>query len=100
MSPLDLDVAVVPRDELPRLLGDVVTLEALIRLRLAEPSQNTPAASRILTVDEAVAIAAARSGRWLLHATRGHRCRRDLSRKQPRFDEGELRAWLASRRRG
>ncbi len=95
-----LDVAAVPRDELPPLLGRVVQLEAQIRLRLMqpEPKISSPEA-RILTADEAVIIAAAPSKRWLLAATRGHRCRRDLSRKAARFDEQELRAWLVGRGR-
>jgi len=40
----DIDVAVIPRDELPDLLGKVVALEARVRLRLAEAPTMAPAA--------------------------------------------------------
>ncbi len=95
----DVDVANIPRDELPALAGRLAELQARIALRLSALAPAAAAQSRILAVDEAVAVAAAPSARWLLHATRGHRCRRDLSRKAARFDEAELRRWLAERRR-
>jgi hypothetical protein len=99
MRPDDLDIAAVPRDELPGLLGQVVTLEARIRLRLAEPASPAPTANaEPIDVERAAAIAGT-SRRWILAATRGLKLRKDLSRKQPRFDEAGLRAWLASRRR-
>ncbi len=94
----DLDVAAVSRDELPALLGHLVELEARVRLRLAEPASLPAADSRLLTIDEAVTIAGAPSARWLLAHTRGLRFRLDLSRKQPRFEEGGLRRWLLERR--
>ena len=95
----DVDVGAVPRDELPALLGRVVQLEAEIRLRLAEaPPCPAPSTSRIMDADEAAAVAGA-SRRWVLTATRGMRFRRDLTRKQPRFDEAGLREWLVTRRR-
>lgn len=94
-----LDVDAVPRAELPALLGRVVEIEARIRLRLIQPEHlPAPVVSRVLSVDEAVAVANAPSRRWLLHHTAGHRCRRDLSRKVARFDEAELRRWLVDRR--
>jgi hypothetical protein len=96
-----LDVAEIPRDELPAVLGRLVELEARVRLRLAEPAGvATPAAaaSAVLDVDQAAAIASA-SKRWLLKHTRGAPFRCDLSRKQPRFDEAGLRRWLAERHR-
>lgn len=96
-----VDVEAVPRDELPPLLGRLVELEARVRLRLAEvPATATAPASRQLDKHEAAEVAGpGTSPRWLLTATRGLSLRRDLSRKQPRFDEAELRAWLAGRRR-
>ena len=93
-----LDVEAVPRADLPRLLGRVTEIEARIRLRLAEVPTPSPSASRTISADEASVIAAT-SKRWLLANTRGMRFRADLSRKQPRFIEDGLRAWLASRRR-
>lgn len=96
-----LDIAAVPREELPSLLGRLVEAEARVRLRLADPATTAPQdseAARLLPADEAAAIAGT-SPRWLLAATRGMRFRHDLSRKQPRFDEGGLRRWLAERRK-
>lgn len=87
----------VAREDLPRLLGQVVELEARIRLRLSQPEVAAPTASRLLTADEAAALAGV-SRRWLLTNTRGLKFRRDLSRKAARFDEAGLRAWLANRR--
>ena len=96
---LDLDVATVPREELPAILGKVVEIEARIRIRLTEPAQAVATAdSRLVDADEAATIAGT-NPRWILSHTRGLKFRRDLSRKQPRFDEAGLRAWLASRRR-
>jgi hypothetical protein len=90
--------AAAGRSELPALLGRLVELEAHVRLRLAEaPAAGAPIASRVIDADEAARIAGT-SKRWLLAHTRGLKFRRDLSRKQPRFDEGGLRAWFASRR--
>jgi hypothetical protein len=95
---LDLDVVAIPRCELPRLLGEVVRVEAEIRLRLAEvPTTPGPAASRPLDADQAAVIAGA-TPRWLREHTRGMAFRRDLSRKAARFDEAGLRKWLAERK--
>jgi hypothetical protein len=94
-----LDVSAVPREELPALLGRLTELEARCRLRLAEAPAQSALAPRVLTVDEAVDLAAAPNARWLLGHTRGLSFRRDLSRKAPRFDEAGLRRWLADRRR-
>jgi len=93
-----VDVAAIPSAELPSLLGKIVEIEARIRLRLAAvpPTQGAATASRVLTVAEAAA-AAGTSTRFLLAKTRGKRFRVDLSRKQPRFEEAGLRAWLATR---
>jgi hypothetical protein len=97
---IDVDVATVPRGELPALLGRLVELEARVRLRLAEvPAAASAATVRTIDANEAAVIAGT-SKRWLLSTTRGMRFRCDLSRKQPRFDEGGLRAWLATRRAG
>jgi hypothetical protein len=86
-----------PRDELPELLGAIVEAEARVRLRLAEVPAAPASTSRgVLTVDEAAEVAGT-SKRWLLSHTTGLAFRRDLSRKQPRFDEAGLRAWLARR---
>jgi hypothetical protein len=86
------------REELPALLGRLTELEARVRLRLAEVPASPALASRTIDADEATRIAGT-SKRWLLAKTRGMGLRRDLSRKQPRFDEAALRAWLAGRRR-
>lgn len=85
-------------DALPELLGAVVAAEARIRLRLAEPVTAAAVPERLLTAEEAAAIAGT-SARWLLAATRGRAFRADLSRKRPRFREDGLRSWLAGRRR-
>ena len=93
-----LDVDAVPREELPALLGKLTEAKARIWLRLAEVSPPAvPTTSRIVDADEAAAISVT-GKRWLLTATRGLKFRCDLSRKQPRFDEAGLRAWLATRR--
>jgi hypothetical protein len=96
---IDLDISAVSRDDLPALLGEVVAIEARIRLRLAEsPATAAVTEPRLLDADEAATVANT-SKRWLLSATRGLKLRRDLSRKQPRFDEAGLRRWLVERRR-
>ena len=87
----------VGRDDVPALLGWLTELEARLRLRLAEPVPTAAATSRTMNAAEAAAIAGT-SSRWLLRATRGLKLRCDLSRKQARFDETGLRAWLAGRR--
>jgi hypothetical protein len=87
------------RDELPALLGRIAEAEAIVRLRLAEgPAATATTKSRTLDAAEAAEIAAT-TARWLLQKTRGMKFRCDHSRKQPRFDEAGLRAWLATRRR-
>ena len=95
-----LDVTNMPREELPELLGDLVTLEARVRLRLAEivPASQATVEERLLNADEAATIAGT-TRRWLLAKTRGLRFRADLSRKQARFREAGLRRWLEGRRR-
>src|SRR5688500_6083221 len=99
LEDLDRRAREVPRDELPALLGRLVEIEARVRLRLAEVNAATlPAAPRLIDADAAATIAGT-STRWLLAKTRGMRYRRDLSRKQPRFDEDGLRALLATRKR-
>ena len=95
---LDRIVAEAPREELPELLGAVVAAEARIRLRLAELPAAVSSSTKVLTVDEAAAIADT-SKRWLLAHTAGLAFRCDLSRKQPRFREDGPRAWLARRSR-
>ena len=52
----------------------------------------------MITAAEAATIAGT-TPRWLLTKTRRMTFRRDLSRKQPRFDEAGLRTWLASKGR-
>jgi hypothetical protein len=94
-----MDLDTLTRDELPSLLGQIVELEARVRLRLAEPGEGkTSSAPRTIDPTEAATIAGT-SPRWLLAHTKGMKFRCDLSRKQPRFDEAGLRAWLAGRRR-
>jgi len=98
MSEITFDVSAMPREELLKLIGTLAELSARCQLRLNECSSVAVAPpSRILNGDEAAAIAAT-SKRWVLSATRGLRFRKDLSRKQPRFEEQGLRDWLASRR--
>ena len=87
------------REELPALLGAVVAAEARI-LRLSGFLSATPTAlapSRPLDDTEAATIAGT-SRRWLNAETTGRLFRHDLSRKQKRYDESGLRAWLATRR--
>jgi excisionase family DNA binding protein len=97
---LDIDVASVPREDLPALLGRLVELEARVRMRLAESSAPAPCAvaSRLLNPDEAAAIAGV-SRRSILTKTRGQMFRRDISRKTVRFDEVGLRRWLTTSRK-
>jgi hypothetical protein len=85
------------RDDLPGLLGKLVEIEARVRLRLSEAPPAPAASSEPIDAERACEIAGS-SRRWLLANTRGRSFRRDLSRKQPRFDEAGLRAWLASSR--
>jgi hypothetical protein len=89
-----INVAELPRQELPTLLGQLAELTARIQLRLQQPQTPEPA-PRCLNAEEAARIAGV-SKRWLLHRTRGLKFRRDLSRKQQRFDEAGLRAWLTT----
>lgn len=98
MNGLDVDVAGVPREQLPVVLAELAKLEAQIRLRLAEsPDDTRRTADRLMTADEAATVIGV-SKRWLLSKTKGRRFRHDLSRKAVRFEEAGLRAWLASRR--
>jgi hypothetical protein len=104
MSVDDLDdlpraAAQLPADQLPRLVGRLVEAEVIARLRLMQqPSASPPPPARLIDAAEAAAIAGS-SVRWILSATRGHRCRCDLSRKRPRFDDAAFRDWLAQRGR-
>jgi hypothetical protein len=96
---LEVDVERLDRAELPAVLGRLVELEWRIRLRLTE-APASPSAPEVRLLDsEAAAVIAGTSERWLLSKTRGLAFRRDLSRKQPRFDEAGLRSWLNSRSR-
>lgn len=62
---LDIDIAAVPRDELPAVLGRLVELEARVRLRLSESVTPAPTvADRNLDVQEA-ARRLGMSGAWL-----------------------------------
>jgi hypothetical protein len=89
----------LPRDELPRLVGQLAEADAVARLRLAEISAAPAAAGcRTIDADEAAAIAAT-SKRWILSHTQGMKFRCDLSRKQPRFNEAGFRVWVATKRR-
>lgn len=97
---LDVDVDAVPAEDLPALLGQIAELEARIRLRIARiaagPPQPRP--DRLLTAKEAAEILGT-SVRWVRTATRGLALRRDLSRKESRFSEAGLRAWMERRRK-
>jgi hypothetical protein len=86
-----------PRAELPALLGRLAQAEATARLRLLEAPPPVSAETRLLDATAAAAIAGC-SERWLRSHTRGLPFRRDLSRKNARFDEAGLRVWLARRR--
>src|SRR5688500_15324022 len=97
LAALDRLATEAPREDLPSLLGAVVTIEARLRLRLAESTAPAPAAPVVLDA-AAAAVVAGTSVRWLLSKTRGLAFRADLSRKQPKFREDGLRAWLAGRR--
>ena len=64
---------------------------------VAEPSDSqTPCPTRLLSVDEAAAIAGV-SRRWIYDHTRGLRFRHNLSRKRVRIEEAGFRRWLSSR---
>jgi hypothetical protein len=94
----DLEVAALPREKLPEVLGRLVELEARVRLRLAEvPASSEPTPGRVIDGDEAARVAGA-SKRWVLAHTRGLKFRVDLSRKAPRLLEEPFREWLATRR--
>lgn len=101
MKAIDVDVDALDVAELPAVLGQVVELEARIRLRLAgavTPAASPTAADRLIDAAAAASLAGT-STRWVLRATRGLSFRKDLSRKLPRFDEAGLRGWLLNRRR-
>ena len=68
---LQLDVASVPREELPSLLGALVEAEARVRLRLAETPVNAPPAAAAAPIDsKRAAEIAATTSRWPRTAAR------------------------------
>jgi len=96
---IDLDVAGVPIDELPAVLGQLAQLQGAVMLRLGSQRPEQPVrADRLLTPEEAAEISGM-SARWIRKNTRGLKFRRDLSRKNIRLAEDGFRAWLAMRRR-
>ncbi|MBI3932400.1 MAG: hypothetical protein HY317_03215 [Acidobacteria bacterium] len=87
------------RDELPGLLGELVTAEAIVRIRLSEaPPPAPPAATGRVIGPEQMAALAGTSKRAILAKTRGLKFRCDLSRKRPRAVEVDFVRWLAERR--
>ena len=99
MTSVEVNVADVPREDLPELLGRLAELTARVQLRLVEmPEPTATAPVRLLDADQAAQIAGT-SRRWLLAHTRGLRFRQDLSRKQSRFEQAGLRRWLEGRRK-
>jgi hypothetical protein len=99
---MDLDlgrlVREATREELPRIVGQLVEAEILARLRLTEVSTGPTTSSRSLDPDAAAEIAAT-TKRWLLAHTKDQKFRTDHSKKVVRFDEGGLRAWVVGRSR-
>jgi hypothetical protein len=87
-------------EALPALVGllEEVALRARARVLAVQQPQPAQVAADATNIgpDRAAEIAGT-TRRWILDATRGLKFRRDLSRKQPRFDEAGLRAWLAER---
>jgi hypothetical protein len=99
IAELERIVREAPRDELPRLLGAVVTVEAHIRMRIVEsPAAATVAANKFIDGDEMASIAGT-SKRDILQKTRGLSFRCDLSRKRPRAVEAEFIRWYANRKK-
>src|SRR5438093_12726136 len=94
-------------DQLPGIIGTLAAEQARARAKLttaASPNgAERPKANReadtppaLLTPKEAAAITRAPSVRWLNRRTKGLRFRRDLSRKQIRYERRGLLAWLSA----
>jgi hypothetical protein len=104
MSIPDLTVLVreAPAQELPAIIAALEGAKAAAWARITAPashgtSSDPESAGRLLVPTDAAAIAGV-STRWLLRNTRGLRFRRDLSRKNVRFEEQGFRRWLTARR--
>jgi len=102
---LDRMIGEAPPDDRPGLVVALSARLAALGATMGTASgtidgQGTKAvpepAGRLLNPQEAAAVAGV-TVRWLLRHTRGLRFRRDLSRKQPRFEEQGFRRWLQAR---
>ncbi len=93
-------VDATPKAELPLLIGELEAAKAAASTRLNAPSDTPPAelpsADRLLTPDEAAAIAGVKVTRIYAWA-RGQRWACRLSRKCLRVSEPAFRRWLRSR---
>ncbi|MBX7185029.1 MAG: helix-turn-helix domain-containing protein [Vicinamibacteria bacterium] len=95
---LEIDIATVPRDELPAVLGRLVELEARVRMRLSEPTEAPAgaAADRNLDVHEAAARLGM-SAAWLYRNGAELPCSVRIGRRLL-FSERGLEAFLARRK--
>jgi hypothetical protein len=85
----DLDVATIPREDLPSLLGRLVELEARVRIRLTEmPGAATPErADRLLDVGE-VARRLGVSARYVYRNGPRWSCARHVGRRLMFSEQG------------
>lgn len=102
--PVDLDGLEIVVDEdgdiqiIARVSRKSTVLDDLVADKAVPPGPRLASVTRLLPVVEAASIAGV-SPRWLLRHTRGLAFRKDLSRKNVRFEHDGLMRWLGSRRR-
>lgn len=85
-------------DELPELAAEIEAGRVALEIKLKTlAAVERKAAEANLIDDTRAAEITGTSRRWLNAETAGMSFRRDLSRKQKRYEEAGLRAWYASR---
>lgn len=93
----------VSAEDLPALVGRLAEAHAVAMARLVTPGLGVPSTQaeepdRLLTPGDALGLLGGGvSLKWLYRHTRGLRFRRDLSRKEIRFEERGFRRWLQAR---
>lgn len=97
MIDLEAVVAEAPREELPRLIGQLAQAQAAATARLVAPAPAPAVAvGKWLTPAEAAELARA-SKRQVYEWAVGKRWARRPSRRKLLIDEASFRAWLGSR---
>ncbi len=104
LGTLEREIAEVPLEKAPTLLGELERLKALLWIRMMHPSPNhrchSPIereADHLLTPEEAGRMLGV-TPRWLYRHAKRLPFTRRISRKVLRFSEAGLRRWLATKK--